>query len=63
MYVPQERLENLQSLVQSEKVIIIYGARRVGKTTLLNKFIENLDKDAVLFVNGDDITARQFLES
>jgi predicted AAA+ superfamily ATPase len=44
-------------------VIVIYGARRVGKTTLLHKFVENLDKQAVLFVNGDDITARQFLES
>lgn len=63
MYVPQKQLENLRSLIQSGKVIVIYGARRVGKTTLLRKFIENLDKEAVLFVNGDDITARQFLES
>jgi len=63
MYVPQNQLENLKSLVRPGKVIVIYGARRVGKTTLLHKFVENLDKDAVLFVNGDDITARQFLES
>ena len=63
MYVPQKQLENLSSLIQSGKVIVIYGARRVGKTTLLRKFVENLDKQAVLFVNGDDITARQFLES
>ena len=63
MYVPQKQLENLRSLIQSGKVIVIYGARRVGKTTLLRKFVENLDKEAVLFVNGDDITARQFLES
>ncbi|OEU64053.1 MAG: AAA family ATPase [Desulfobacterales bacterium PC51MH44] len=63
MYVPQKQLENLRSMIQSGKVIVIYGARQVGKTTLLRKFIENLDKEAVLFVNGDDITARQFLES
>ncbi|MBW1899273.1 MAG: AAA family ATPase, partial [Deltaproteobacteria bacterium] len=63
MYVQQKQLENLISLIQPGKVIIIYGARRVGKTTLLRKFVENLDKEAVLFVNGDDITARQFLES
>jgi predicted AAA+ superfamily ATPase len=63
MYVPQKQLENLRSLVQSGKVIVIYGARRVGKTTLLHKFVENLDKKTVLFVNGDDITARPFLES
>ena len=63
MYIPQKQLENLKSLVQPGKVIVIYGARRVGKTTLLRKFVENLDREAVLFVNGDDISARQFLES
>ena len=63
MYVPQKQLENLKSLIRPEKVIVIYGARRVGKTTLLNKFVEKLDKKAFLFVNGDDINARQFLES
>jgi predicted AAA+ superfamily ATPase len=63
MYIPQKQLENLRSLVQSGKVIVIYGARRVGKTTLLRKFVENLDRETVLFVNGDDIIARQFLES
>jgi predicted AAA+ superfamily ATPase len=63
MYIPQKQLENLRSLIRPGKVIVIYGARRVGKTTLLQKFVENLDKEAVLFVNGDDITARQFLES
>jgi predicted AAA+ superfamily ATPase len=63
MYVPQKQLENLISLIQPGKVIVIYGARRVGKTTLLRKFVDNLEGEAVLFVNGDDITARQFLES
>jgi predicted AAA+ superfamily ATPase len=63
MYVPREQLDNLRVLIQPGKVIVIYGARQVGKTTLLGKFVENLDKKAVLFINGDDITARQFLES
>jgi predicted AAA+ superfamily ATPase len=63
MYVPQEQLQNLRSLIQPGKVIVIYGARRVGKTTLLRRFVENLDEETVLFVNGDDVTARQFLES
>jgi len=63
VYVPQKQLGNLRSLIQPGKAIVIYGARRVGKTTLLRRFVENLDKEAVLFVNGDDIAARQFLES
>lgn len=63
MYFPQKQLQNLKSLIQPGKVIVVYGARRVGKTTLLHKFIENIDSDSVLFINGDDIVARQFLES
>ena len=63
MYVPQKQLENLRSLIQPGKVIVIYGARQVGKTTLLRKFVDGLDKKTVLFVNGDDITARHFLDS
>ena len=63
MYVPRKQLEHLKSLIQPGKVIVVYGARRVGKTTLLHKLVENLEKETVLFVNGDDITARQFLAS
>ncbi len=65
VYIPQRQLENLASLVQARKVIIIYGARRVGKTTLLNQYLDNVDKkkEQVLLVNGDDIYVREYLGS
>ena len=63
MYIPQKQLANLKALITPGKVVVIYGARRVGKTTLLNKFIENKSRSDILFVNGDDIVARQYLES
>ena len=65
LYVPQEHLNNLKWLLSPNKVIIIYGARRVGKTTLVKKFIEKITKqeEKILFVNGDDIIVRQYLES
>lgn len=69
MYIPQKQLVNLAQLITPGKVVVLYGARRVGKTTLVNKFLEAIQKQAsaekekVLFVNGDDIVARQFLES
>ncbi|MGD9303375.1 MAG: ATP-binding protein [Desulfobacterales bacterium] len=63
MYIPQKQIENLKHLIAPGKVVVIYGARRVGKTTLLNKFIENKGTSDILFVNGDDIVARQYLES
>jgi predicted AAA+ superfamily ATPase len=63
MYIPQKQLNNLKQLIAPGKVVVIYGARRVGKTTLLNKYIEDKRAAETLFVNGDDIIARQYLES
>ncbi len=64
-YIPQKQLENLVNMLKPGKVLIIYGARRVGKTTLLHQFIRRLnkDKEKILFVNGDDIHIRQHLGS
>lgn len=62
-YIPQKHIENLKKLITPGKVVVIYGARRVGKTTLLQKFLANEDKTKVLFVNGDDIVVRHYLES
>ncbi len=65
MYIPEKQIENLRELLQPGKVVIIYGARQVGKTTLVKKFLETIAADVskILFVNGDDIIVRQFLES
>lgn len=62
MYITQKNLENLQKIVTPGKVCIIYGARRVGKTTLIEKYLENI-KDKYLLVSGDDISVREYLES
>jgi len=50
-------------------VVVLYGARRVGKTTLVQKFLESYRRahpgsaGKILFVNGDDLIARSYLES
>ncbi len=62
MYIPQRQLSNLIDAVRPGKVVVIYGPRRAGKTTLLKKFLESVDDD-VLLVNGDDIVVREYLES
>jgi len=62
IYIPQKQLANLKEAVRPGKVVVIYGARRVGKTTLLKKFMESVSDEA-LFVNGDDIVVREYLES
>ncbi|MCH9609758.1 MAG: hypothetical protein S4CHLAM45_01490 [Chlamydiales bacterium] len=39
MYIPQFQLKNLKEKLQPGKVVVLYGARRTGKTTLLNHFL------------------------
>jgi len=50
-FIPRKQLEKLSS-ISHKKIGIIYGPRRVGKTTLLKKFLE--DKSNYLFVTGED---------
>ncbi len=61
MYIPQTELERLRKLAVPEKVVVVYGPRRVGKTTLLKKYLEN--EQNYLFVSGEDIFIREFLSS
>lgn len=62
MYILQKQLENIEKIVLPNKVVIIYGPRRCGKTTLVKKFLETF-KDKYLFVNGEDITIQDYLSS
>lgn len=62
MYIPQRQLNNLKKALSPNKVIIIYGPRRCGKTTLLGKFLESSNKKYLL-VSGDDITVQEYLSS
>ena len=41
---------------------MVYGPRRVGKTTLIKRYIREHDPDALL-VTGEDIVVREYLES
>ena len=62
MYIPQRQLENLQKLLEPGKVIVIYGPRRCGKTTLINEFLRSISVQ-YLSVNGEDIITQNYLSS
>ena len=49
----REQQKKIESLIGSRKAIIIFGARQVGKSTLLHTLFD--DKKNVLWLNGDDI--------
>ncbi|MGN0739798.1 MAG: ATP-binding protein [Treponema sp.] len=53
--------ERLQAAVQSKKVIILLGARQVGKTTLLKSLFNS--SDSVLWLNGDELDVQNLFAS
>lgn len=62
MYIPQKQLENLTKMLQPNKVIVVYGPRRCGKTTLLNEFLKDVNFKYLL-VSGEDIAVQNYLSS
>jgi AAA+ ATPase superfamily predicted ATPase len=62
MYILQKQLENLKKLASPNKVVVVYGQRRCGKTTLISKFLEETG-DKYLLVTGEDITVQEYLSS
>ncbi|MCY3842732.1 MAG: ATP-binding protein [Acidobacteria bacterium] len=61
-YIPHALLEPLRHAVAPNRVVVVYGPRRVGKTTLLREYMRRHDPDALL-VSGEDIDVRAYLES
>lgn len=46
--------ENIVKKLQSNKVVIVFGARRVGKTVLVKELLKKLN-EPVLSLNGEDV--------
>lgn len=62
MYIEQIQLARLKELIEPGKAVLIFGSRRAGKTTMLEHLIRNAGS-GTLFVSGEDITVRSYLES
>jgi len=61
-YIPQAQLSRLRRSVAANRVVVLYGPRRVGKTTLIRQYLARYDPQALL-VSGEDIAVREYLES
>ena len=61
-YIRQAQLARLARSVAPGRVVVVYGPRRVGKTTLIRRYMRRHDPDALL-VSGEDIDVREYLES
>ena len=61
-YIPQAQLGRLERSVTANRVVVLYGPRRVGKTTLIRQYQRHYAPEALL-VSGEDIAVREYLES
>jgi len=62
MYIRQIQLDAVKKNINKNKVLVVYGPRRCGKTTLLKKFLETY-AGRYRFVSGDDIFVKEELGS
>ena len=61
IYFERELEKIVPTLLTSGKVVLVVGARRVGKTVLLQRLLESR-KDKALILNGEDIETEQVLQ-
>jgi len=53
-FVPRAIYEEFKRKITPQKVLILLGARRVGKTELIRKYLSELDSSEYQFFNGED---------
>lgn len=63
MYIKQKLLDKINKFIKPGRVIVIYGPRRVGKTTLVQQFVKKLNESEYKFVSGDNLDVHPFLAS
>lgn len=61
MEIDRVALQLISKKLQANKVVVLLGARRVGKTKLIEKILENAI-EKYLFLNGDDVETHNLLE-
>ncbi|MCB9426045.1 MAG: ATP-binding protein [Flavobacteriales bacterium] len=59
-YLVRDLSKNIVKKLQPNKVVIVFGARRVGKTVLVKELLDQID-EPVLSLNGEDINVHDKL--
>lgn len=63
IYIKRAIREEFRQKVLPNKVLILLGARRVGKTCLINEYLKDIPKKEFLKLNGEDIRDIEILEN
>ena len=60
-YLVRKISKNIISKLQPNKVVLVFGARRVGKTLLVKKILTKIE-EPILVLNGEDINVHDKLQ-
>lgn len=60
--IKRKLIEQIRAKLNSQKALIIYGARQTGKTTLIRNILPEISEN-VLYLNGDDTDVRELFSS
>ena len=58
-----KRKQSIAAALEPKRVLVIYGPRRVGKTTLLNEYVKTQSDKKTFFSTGDDAQLRNVFQS
>ena len=58
-----KRKQKIERELEPKRVLVIYGPRRIGKTTLLNEYIKTQSEKNVFYSTGDDVNVRNIFQS
>ena len=58
--IEREQKKQIERLIGGDKAVIIYGARQVGKSTLLHQLFD--DREQVLWMNADDLDVQRLFK-
>lgn len=66
-YIKRALEKDIKQYLKSDDILIIYGSRQVGKTTLLYRLMQNLHqsgtpKKNIFYFSADDLSFKEFLK-
>ena len=56
------RKQQIETVIAPKRALVIYGPRRVGKTTLLKSYLSSRKDKKILYVVGDDFRIRELFK-
>ena len=58
-----QRIQTIENELAPKRVLIVYGPRRIGKTTMVKAFAEKNKNEKILFSVGDDMRLQKLFNS